>query len=285
MTPQLLQFRPDSIGETASLILDELSQNGAVLLNVNTEPPEGALLALGQWLGGLVDHKHSSTSGLGGLVSIRARGGAYDAVPRPQNTPTIQSPHTDGCYMPGPPSIVALHCVAKAHHGGESIIVDARDILSQLFEKLEWRAIAPLFAVDAYEISRGDRTLTRPVFVLKRNAVAWRVGTYFSAHEFNRVKVHPAAAHAFDLIRAIATDSRNQTVVALEPGQCLFVANAKVLHGRLAWCDSDTSVRHVLRAWFAPADASAPQALSGWTAAGFRPAWRERIDQFAHSFP
>jgi alpha-ketoglutarate-dependent taurine dioxygenase len=285
MTPRLLQYRPDSVGETADLILDELRQSGAAVLNVNDEPPEVVLPALQGWLGGLVNHKHSGLAGFGSLVSIRAHSGAYDDSPRPQNTPTIQSPHTDGCYMTDPPSIVALHCVARAHRGGESVIVDARDVISQLFEQVEWRAIAPLFAAEAYEISRGDRTLTRPVFVLKRTGVTWCVGTYFSAHEFNRVKIHPEAARAFDLIRGIVTDSRNQTVVALEPGHCLFVANANVLHGRLAWRDSDTNVRHVLRAWFASTEVSVPQSLSGWTGAVFGSALREQIERCGRLFP
>lgn len=227
----------------------------------SSEPVE-VLGALEPDLGPLLSHKHSDGSG---IVTIRA--GASDGVRRPQNWPGTQSPHNDGCFLEQPPQVLALYCSSPPGEGGESTFVSGKALLNALITRFHPAEIAPLFRSSAYSIRRGDTVLSRAVFVETQGPGGPSVGCYFSAHEFNRVVPSISALPAFDFLREFVRYPANQIAVKLDAGDCVFVPNTTVLHGRMRWIDQPGQARVIHRAW-----------LGGRAPSGFRSDHPKQMD-------
>ncbi|MFI5527300.1 TauD/TfdA family dioxygenase [Kitasatospora sp. NPDC051853] len=260
------------VAEPAEDISASLEKSPVLVAELGNESVETIPNSLQTRLGAPVLHKLGAGSTR--LVSIRADSQESSTVRRPQNTPETQSPHTDGCFMASPPTVVALYCSSPAASGGESVLVDGARLLEECTAELAPHELSALFRDDAYEIARGDQVLRRAVLVTERAGGPPRVGLYFSSHEFNTVDVHPDARRGFDLLARLSRDPSYQQNLDLRAGECLIFVNSRILHGRRSWRDSETAVRHFQRGWYA---AHRSRVSAGVSADDLTPRAREKL--------
>jgi alpha-ketoglutarate-dependent taurine dioxygenase len=239
----------NSVAPLAALLM----RRSLVIVDFGKYDATNELVALGDNLAPLMRQKHDDKMGKVGLVPISASGGYYvDSVRRPQNTPSVQSPHVDGCFLAQPPLVVALHCLEPAIRGGASTFVYARDIWQSLIASFTKEELVPLFGPEAYKIVRGETALTRRLLEARSSSEGVKICLYFSHHEFNVAQPSLEAAKAFDFIRKYVNQEVHRLTLRLEAGQCAFLVNPEVLHGRLAWSDAPGHIRTLIRAWYGP---------------------------------
>jgi hypothetical protein len=126
--------------------------------------------------------------------------------------------HTDSQLLLGvPPALQILVCIRQAPRGGQSVFVDA----SQMLRRLERES--PPLARDLFEVVRAQRfyfgVVEGPTVALRGGHLAWTVS--------------PVADDA--LAGALATELRREAPVvhALSPGEALVASNHRMVHGRL----------------------------------------------------
>jgi Taurine catabolism dioxygenase TauD, TfdA family len=163
------------------------------------------------------------------------------------------SPHSD------PPTLIVLHCLQPAKHGGESSLVRVTDIVDRmkqadqslveaLFQPLpDWRVAGQYGFADA---APGE---PRPVLAIRDNVLscvlyrpyidraAAALGTPLSAKQVK----------ALDLFEACSMDDDLSIRFTLEPGHTVVIHNRSVLHARtdyVDWPEFDRR-RHLLRMW------------------------------------
>ncbi len=232
-------------------IVQHINNHSLVIVDIGNDNIENKLSILQEQLGSYVYHKHSGKHHRDGLVAISASPELYkDKVLRPQNTSRIQNPHTDGATENIEPIILGLHCLERAEQGGESIFVPVSSIVDALWNNFSESELSPLFAPDACCIKRGDRVFKRPVFSLHHYGEEVYITMTQGYHEFTHVIPSEECTTTYEYIIEFVRDVRNQTRLALMPGQSAFFINNELMHGRLEWIDSPQRTRHFIRAWY-----------------------------------
>lgn len=199
------------------------------------------------------------------MVDIRSTGAdAQDAVTykaradgthvRPYETRAAFRLHADPCDVAG------LFCVRAAQRGGASSIVNALavhqrlgetrpDLLAALHEPFYYaRPRKPGEAVGYHGV---------PVF-------SWQEG-YFKAHIVPDLifaaqlvpevpRLGAVQREALEALMNAASDPALMLQLHLRPGELLWLNNHLVWHGREAYEDGPSEVRHLLRLWLATAD-------------------------------
>jgi alpha-ketoglutarate-dependent taurine dioxygenase len=161
--------------------------------------------------------------------------------------------HTDGGWLPLPPSFVGLYCLQPAAEGGMSRCASLvtvhealrghPDLLDRLHQPFWWDRQA--------EHAPDDVTYSRaPVY--------WHAdGRVFARYYDDYVrKGHALAGEPLDGLGADALEAMREVIEAdenwieflLEPGQFLYVNNRQIAHSRTAFCDDDAK-RHLMRFW------------------------------------
>jgi alpha-ketoglutarate-dependent taurine dioxygenase len=256
-------MKPPTLVDSPEGLSRVLAEDGAVLFPIGTRRLEMRLREVAAELGTPLGHKHADATTQ--IVNIRADG-AYDAVRRPQSSPTRQSAHTDGAFLDVPPSIVAMCGVHTAAHGGESVLVHGRDLLIEALSLIGPEALSALFDPDCYRVHRGATSIVRPALIPSCDGRGIQIA--FGAHEFNQVDVRAEARLPFELLSGLRRRADLEQHLLLRPGYALFVLNHTVLHGREAWYDSDCDKRHVVRLWMSAHLDSPAARASGVDVAG-----------------
>ncbi len=193
-------------------------------------------------LGGRIPHKHDRN----GVVSLIADPGVYpdrDDVLRPQSDNGPQAPHTDGAFTERPPVLMALYCVRKAVHGGDTILVD----MGEAMRAVPQEDLNGLYLPDAMFVSRGGNVTVQPVF---KKTLRGRHLARFSNHEYNESEpLNTGAESGFQIVDTFLKNPDNQTKITLQPGDLIVIDNTRTAHGRTRFDDDEENRRHLLRRW------------------------------------
>lgn len=142
--------------------------------------------------------------------------------------------HTDH----GAIDYVALTCHAQTESGGDSILVDGREVLNKLDEETR-RALQRVYLTEhrVFPSDPDRRPLLRP------DGDGWRIYYSFWLLEESLDEVTEEALNAF----RNALEKTNTTRLSLSPGDVLLFDNHRVLHGRTEI--RGDSPRHLTRHW------------------------------------
>jgi hypothetical protein len=187
------------------------------------------------------------------LTHVRDEGVARtDPSVRFYRTSGRQDFHTDGS------DLVGLLCLQRAASGGESRIASAAAIYNEMLRRrpdLVEVLYEPLYWDRNDEQSAGEAPFfTLPVFSdVNGEPRTFYIGWYIrDAQRHPQVhRLTPTQIEAMELIEAIANDPSFHLEMDFRPGDVQLLNNAKILHSREAFEDSDApgGQRHLLRLW------------------------------------
>jgi hypothetical protein len=187
------------------------------------------------------------------LYDVRDTGKALAYGVRRSITNLEQEFHTDGGWLPLPPSFVGLYCLQPAAEGGMSRCASlitvhqalrARPaLLDRLYQPFCWDRQA--------EHAADDATYSRaPIY--------WRGGEQVFARYYDDYvrKGYALAGEPLDELGADALETMRELVEAegnwieflLDRGQFLYINNRQLAHSRTAFRDDDAK-RHLMRFW------------------------------------
>jgi hypothetical protein len=160
--------------------------------------------------------------------------------------------HTDGS------DLVGLLCLHAAESGGESRIASSAAVYNEMLRRrpdLVDVLYEPLYWDRNDEQSVGeDPFFALPVF----SDVNGAPRTFYIGWYIRDAQRHPqvprltrAQIDAMELLETIANDPEFHLEMSFRPGDIQFLNNAKILHAREAYEDSDVPAerRHLLRLW------------------------------------
>jgi Taurine catabolism dioxygenase TauD, TfdA family len=175
-----------------------------------------------------------------------------DPSVRMYRTRVRQDFHTDGA------DLVGLLCLQRAASGGESRIASAAAVYNEMLRRrpdLVDVLYEPLYWDRNDEQSAGeDPYFALPVFSDVNGAPrTFYIGWYIrDAQRHAQVpRLTAPQIEAMDLIETIANDPAFHLEMDFRPGDVQLLNNAKILHAREAYEDSDGpgEKRHLLRLW------------------------------------
>ena len=204
---------------------------------------------LANLMGRVVAQKRDGTR----LYDVRDTGKAIAHGIRRSITNLEQEFHTDGGWLPLPPSFVGLYCLQPADEGGLSrcaSLVTVHEALRACPELLD-RLHQPFWWDRQAEHAPDDVTHSRaPVY--------WHAGERVLARYYDDYirKGHALAGEPLDDRGTDALEAMRETIEAeqnwiellLEPGQFLYLNNRQIAHSRTAFRD-DGAKRHLMRFW------------------------------------
>jgi alpha-ketoglutarate-dependent taurine dioxygenase len=204
---------------------------------------------LANLMGRVVAQKRDGTR----LYDVRDTGKAIAHGVRRSVTNLEQEFHTDGGWLPLPPTFVGLYCLQPAAEGGMSRcasllsvhdgLQDRAGVLDRLHQPFWWDRQA--------EHAPDDVTYTRaPIY--------WHAGADIFARYYDDYvrKGYALAGEPLDDLGAQALDAMREVIDAddnwvefhLHQGQFLYVNNRQIAHSRTAFRD-DGARRHLMRFW------------------------------------
>ncbi|SDU49485.1 Taurine catabolism dioxygenase TauD, TfdA family [Stappia sp. ES.058] len=223
------------LGDLSSIspdkVIENISDFGIVTFSVDSGNARHALVGLAQALGEIRSHPHSD------------RDGATSIAPRRDNdlhpgrmgfTQERLLPHTDASSMASPPDLLLNVCATRAEHGGETLLVDMRSVLTQAL-KTNPVALERLSAPGTVIFGTGGFSRASSVFAVRNGRIHVRFrqdeGVFFGA---------PVLKEALELIGLVDA----MTVrMSLEEGQGYIVDNHWWLHGRASFAGPREIIR------------------------------------------
>jgi hypothetical protein len=159
--------------------------------------------------------------------------------------------HTDGTFLPRPPDVAALLCLSSAQSGGETILIDGRELIAELRSRNP-DAVAILsrdHPFDCLGQLPGYETRRQPIFTESgRGFVLRYLRKYIEQGYAKTGKDVPAGlTDALDQLDALASDEARQDAVRLARGQMLVFDNHRFLHGRRAFSEAKGRRRRLRR--------------------------------------
>ncbi|MBY0358455.1 MAG: TauD/TfdA family dioxygenase [Candidatus Obscuribacterales bacterium] len=202
-----------------------------------TYNPKYDLLGLQEHFGQVMFHPRSDETGVTAVRNLFKPDQAFVGTGN-----ALQTPHTDGSFLPRPPGIVALQTEICGLCGGESTLVFG-DMLYRHLESRHPKDLEKLFQEGAYTIGRGNDRHTRPAFWKEDG----RIHMAFRCGNGESLEIAKWALLGFNKIYRYVNDAANQLRFRLPTNHVLVVDNHRNLHGRLGW-PADT-VRCLNRLW------------------------------------
>jgi alpha-ketoglutarate-dependent taurine dioxygenase len=204
---------------------------------------------LANLVGRIVAQKRDGTR----LYDVRDTGKALAHGVRRSITNLEQEFHTDGGWLPLPPSLIGLYCLQPAVEGGMSRCASLLTVHAELGARPDLRARLhqPFFwdrqaehAPDAVPYSRA------PIFQRSGDTVQARYYDDYvrKGHALAGAPLDGTAAAALDAMREAIEAEDKWLEFRLERGQLLYVNNRQIAHSRTAFRDDDAK-RHLMRFW------------------------------------
>jgi TfdA family taurine catabolism dioxygenase TauD len=184
------------------------------------------------------------------VIDVVDRDRPYDHTSRGYHSNRLLPFHTDGAHC------VALLCLERAHHGGESVIVSAAAASNAVLAERPdlWQVLARGF----HHHRRGEQGQAEsplsaepiPVFCFRdgllhcmynRNPIEWA--------EQEGVVLSDLQREALDHLDSVLARPELQLAMDLEPGDVQILNNFAILHSRAAYQDLPPRRRHLLRVW------------------------------------
>jgi alpha-ketoglutarate-dependent taurine dioxygenase len=204
---------------------------------------------LANLVGRIVAQKRDGTR----LYDVRDTGKAMAHGVRRSITNLEQEFHTDGPWLPLPPSFIGLYCLQPAAEGGMSRCASLVTVHHALRERPELLArLRQPFSWDRQaEHARGDVAWSRyPIYWEEGGRVLARYYDDYvrKGSALAGVQLDDVGAAALDAMREAIEAADSRLEIHLERGQLLYVNNRQIAHSRTAFRDDDAR-RHLMRFW------------------------------------
>ncbi|MFJ9841774.1 TauD/TfdA family dioxygenase [Kitasatospora sp. NPDC101155] len=212
---------------------------------------DDVLLAAGRLMSSLWKHRDADPDGLTVIRDTGRHAGRAGFAGLGRGALAL---HTECAQYPDPPRLLLLVCARAGDTGGESLLVDAQDVLAEL--AAHHPAAIEALAADRAAYFGGSSGHFAPV-LQQLPAGRWRL----RLRQDDLARFSPdAEAHLPALRQAI---DRNTQRLRLAPGQGVVLDNHRLLHGRTAF----SGERLILRALGEPHSALAlgPGFLAPWS--------------------
>lgn len=157
-----------------------------------------------------------------------------------RHSPNAQPLHTDGSYIPTFPNATLMCCVANADEGGETIFIQAEDLVRVLRE--ESPALLELLETVPIPHARSGDHRTLPA--IRREAGELRLNwNYYCVASDVNAEVSELRERFFAFLRDSPGVRAALVQVKLRPGQAVTWHDERVLHGRNAFVAGSVSAR------------------------------------------
>ena len=213
---------------SASSIRERVDQEGVVLFRAGTRDD---FVKLAKKVGPSIPHRDADEDDVTEVKFVPDLAGqaGYDGL-----SAGPLDPHTDGSGNSIAPSYVALWCAEQAGYGGESVLVDIREVVSDLQREAPW--VIETLAQPGIAIFRsGADAYSGPVLFKEQGQ--WRVRLRLDSQGF----FNGDGQRAIQRIRE-AIGRRAKTFV-MQPGEGYIIDNHRILHGRLPFSGSRRMLR------------------------------------------
>jgi alpha-ketoglutarate-dependent taurine dioxygenase len=190
-----------------------------------------------------INDRNSQRTG-GVWMEIRYDPNIKDAY---RHSSEAQPLHTDGSYIPDFPNSSLLCCVANAGEGGETVFIDAADVVSAL-ENEDKELFTYLSSTIIPHSRSGD---TRNQHVIYNDNGIWRVNwNYFCVAK----NIDDDSRRFVERLHLFLKNSKrinNKLLsVKLQPGQAVLWKDNEVLHGRNSFTAAKDSERFIWKCAF-----------------------------------
>ncbi|MEM7565280.1 MAG: TauD/TfdA family dioxygenase [Pseudomonadota bacterium] len=250
-----IEVDPDRVGEYRDPIQSRLKQYGFALLkgigfDSERAQIEARLIELSNSLGTILPQSPRAEA----IEDIKDYSDVDERDDRGYRSGGELSPHSD------PPTIILLHCLQPARHGGESHIVNVKAIYQKMLS-LDADLTQVLFdgfpfwqvAGHADMNEGGPATIKRPVFARDKEVLSCVIYRPYieKAADALGTPLSQREIEALDLFEVCANDPVLSLRFTLQPGETLLLHNRTVLHARTDFKDWPELERrrHLLRAW------------------------------------
>jgi alpha-ketoglutarate-dependent taurine dioxygenase len=133
-------------------------------------------------------------------------------------------PHTDCAYMTEPPNVIAFNCVNNSEVGGSTILVDSKDILSNI-DCVNRDVLSNKFYTWYNNSTKYNLSYDAPILDRSRNIFRFNVYDLDQKHKDDCI---------INGIKHLILNSK-YSEIKLEKNQTLFIDNYRMLHGRLGF--------------------------------------------------
>lgn len=166
--------------------------------------------------------------------------------------------HTDSApnFRGNTPDIIGLHCLNRAYEGGETVLMQAKDLVHLLKnEKPEFftRLQKPFYFDKRSECTDGEpNTLFVPIISYKNGfSLRYSFVRIVDGYDIKGIPIDTVGFNALKYINQSFLNNRLIYKFYLEDGDMLYLNNSTVLHGRTAFIDSihSSKKRTINRIW------------------------------------
>lgn len=170
-------------------------------------------------------------------IDIRYDGSITNAY---RHSKSAQPLHTDGSYESNTSDTVFFYCVKQAAKGGETVFLDADDLITML--KHEDESLLDDLCTTPVCFSKANDFKRRPIISFDERGPVLTWNYYcIDASESEFAKDLAERFHAFLQVKVMAA---NKTLpVKLRAGEAVFFQDERVLHGRNAFDASEKDER------------------------------------------
>ncbi len=149
--------------------------------------------------------------------------------------------HTDGSYIPNFPNATLMCCVANSKKGGETIFLDANDLVECLKEENN-DLLIDLQSEDLIHERSGDKRIEKVIQQYEKNKYLVNFN-YYCVSKSNDKKKLLMAKRFFDYLCKSKKVKEKIKHVKLSPGDAVTWKDRELLHGRNSFIASESSER------------------------------------------
>ena len=149
--------------------------------------------------------------------------------------------HTDGSYIPNFPNATFMCCVANTSVGGETIFVDANEVVKCL-ENENKELLNQLLNEEIIHERSGDKRISKIIYKKKENNYLINFN-YFCISKKNDKKKLEMAEKFFNFLNYSENLKSKIKQVKLTPGDAVTWKDQELLHGRNSFKASENSER------------------------------------------
>jgi hypothetical protein len=165
--------------------------------------------------------------------------------------------HTDGALLLRRPFFAGLICLEQASDGGDSILIDVRNLYRELMVKRPdvLRELEREYHFDCCGQIEGMETRPKPIISRIGSSLLVQYLRFYitEGHRKTGVPLSREAIESMDIFDELMTQARFQFTYKLNPGEMLIMNNHLMLHGRKSFSDGDNgkSKRLLIRTYAA----------------------------------
>ena len=158
-----------------------------------------------------------------------------------RHSSSAQPLHTDGSYIPNFPNATFMCCVANSKEGGETIFLDANDLVQSLLLD-DKSLLEELMSEELIHERSGDKRVEK--IIEKKNENKYLVNfNYFCISKSNDQKKLSLSKRFFNYLQNSKNIKKKIKEVKLKPGDAITWKDRELLHGRNSFSASESSER------------------------------------------